>query len=374
MANTTYNLGRVGLKLRGEYDPNAAYKPLDVVSWHGGSYAAKADTTGIAPSDSDKWEVLAQGLPAHSTGEQATGSCWLDGKPIYAKTLLIATPATANASITHALDMSYMDTAWVDTSSTFWMRTEGTLVDHLGYVASDSGRQFMVQLQRETNSILVVSDGAGRATIRILYTRNADAPAYYHLPFLTANSDQGCVASASSEYNTGNQRAWNGFSGDPQTEWCSTTADTNRWLQIRMPYGVAQPLEVLRRLGLILQKGRTAEGAGLDCRQHAEEIRIELYGYQQVVIICLVDGMQLIANDVEHFAFAQYVGLTLNVDANGAARHVDQFFLGMPVKLVGAQTLNEHFDGDGVVKKDLLKVLPQRHRKFLHSAILLIMV
>ena len=61
MANTTYNLGRVGLKLRGEYDPNAAYKPLDVVSWHGGSYAAKADTTGIAPSDSDKWEVLAQG-------------------------------------------------------------------------------------------------------------------------------------------------------------------------------------------------------------------------------------------------------------------------------------------------------------------------
>ncbi len=238
MANTTYNLGRVGLKLRGEYDPNAAYKPLDVVSWHGGSYAAKADTTGIAPSDSDKWEVLAQGLPAHSTGEQATGSCWLDGKPIYAKTLLIATPATANASITHALDMSYMDTAWVDTSSTFWMRTEGTLVDHLGYVASDSGRQFMVQLQRETNSILVVSDGAGRATIRILYTRNADAPAYYHLPFLTANSDQGCVASASSEYNTGNQRAWNGFSGDPQTEWCSTTADTNRWLQIQMPYAL----------------------------------------------------------------------------------------------------------------------------------------
>ena len=42
MANTTYNLGRVGLKLRGEYDPNAAYKPLDVVSWHGGSGLAAA--------------------------------------------------------------------------------------------------------------------------------------------------------------------------------------------------------------------------------------------------------------------------------------------------------------------------------------------
>ncbi len=87
MANTAYTLGRVGLKLRGEYDQAAAYKPLDVVSWHGSSYAAKADTTGAAPSDTDKWEMLAQGPPAHSTGEQATGGRWIDGKPIYAKTI-----------------------------------------------------------------------------------------------------------------------------------------------------------------------------------------------------------------------------------------------------------------------------------------------
>ena len=373
MANNTYTLGRVGLNLRGEYNQAAAYEPLDVVLWHGCSYAAKVATTGAAPSDTDKWEMLVQGPAAHSTGEQATGARWIDGKEIYARTIRYSAPATAKASIEHSFDFSGMDSVWVDASSTFLVLNDGTSIPQ-GYVASNTDRQFMVQPRPQSNTILVVTDGAGLAHIRLLYTKTSESPAYYHLPFLTANSDQGCVASASSEYNTGNQRAWNGFSGDPQTEWCSTTADTNRWLQIRMPYGVAQPLEVLRRLGLILQKGRTAEGAGLDCRQHAEEIRIELYGYQQVVIICLVDGMQLIANDVEHFAFAQYVGLTLNVDANGAARHVDQFFLGMPVKLVGAQTLNEHFDGDGVVKKDLLKVLPQRHRKFLHSAILLIMV
>lgn len=38
MSNTTYNLGRVGLNLRGEYSPTAAYERLDVVSWHNGSY------------------------------------------------------------------------------------------------------------------------------------------------------------------------------------------------------------------------------------------------------------------------------------------------------------------------------------------------
>ena len=33
MSNTTYNLGRVGLNLRGEYSSTAAYEPLDVATW-----------------------------------------------------------------------------------------------------------------------------------------------------------------------------------------------------------------------------------------------------------------------------------------------------------------------------------------------------
>ena len=235
MANNTYTLGRVGLNLRGEYNQAAAYEPLDVVSWHGSSYAAKAATTGAAPSDTDKWEMLVQGPAAHSTGEQATGARWIDGKEIYARTIRYSAPATAKASIEHSFDFSGMDSVWVDASSTFLVLNDGTSIPQ-GYVASNTDRQFMVQPRPQSNTILMVTDGAGLAHIRLLYTKTSESPAYYHLPFLTANSDKDCVASASSEYNTGNQRAWNGFSGDPQTEWCSTTADTNRWLQIRMPY------------------------------------------------------------------------------------------------------------------------------------------
>ena len=34
MSNTTYNLGRVGLNLRGKYTPTPAYERLDAGSWH----------------------------------------------------------------------------------------------------------------------------------------------------------------------------------------------------------------------------------------------------------------------------------------------------------------------------------------------------
>ncbi len=30
MANTTYNLGRVGMNVRGEYCPTIAYRPMDI--------------------------------------------------------------------------------------------------------------------------------------------------------------------------------------------------------------------------------------------------------------------------------------------------------------------------------------------------------
>ena len=261
MSNATYNLGRVGLNLRGGYSPTTAYEPLDVVAWRGGSYAAKANSIGVAPGDTDRWQPLAQGLPAHSTQEQATGSLWLNGKPIYAKTLMFATPATANAAMTYALDMGGMDAAWVDASSTFWLRKEGTLVDHIGYIAGDSGRQFMVQLQREANSILVISDGVGCATVRILYTKAADAPTYYYLPFLTSDNDQGCTASASSVYSTFNP--YLAFNGNLDDMWRSLgTPDTQRWVQVQMPYALKNMVVTLADRGDVSSDHRRANSAG----------------------------------------------------------------------------------------------------------------
>ena len=74
MSNTTYDLGRVGLNLRGEYSPTVAYEPLDVATWQGSSYVASESTTGIRPSDEEKWTMLAQGAVSPiCMEEQRTG-------------------------------------------------------------------------------------------------------------------------------------------------------------------------------------------------------------------------------------------------------------------------------------------------------------
>lgn len=57
----TYELGKIGLNLRGAYNASTAYKKLDVVSYNGSSYAALADATGVAPTNATKWMLLAQG-------------------------------------------------------------------------------------------------------------------------------------------------------------------------------------------------------------------------------------------------------------------------------------------------------------------------
>ena len=90
--NTTYTLGRVGLNPRGAYSASATYEKLDVVNYEGSSYAALARVTGVLPTNTTNWTLLAQGtdaespaLPGYSTNEHLTGETWIDGKAIYRK-------------------------------------------------------------------------------------------------------------------------------------------------------------------------------------------------------------------------------------------------------------------------------------------------
>lgn len=61
--SNTYTLGRIGLNLRGEYNAATAYEKLDVVSYNGSSYAAKAACTGVVPTNTQSWMLLAKGNP-----------------------------------------------------------------------------------------------------------------------------------------------------------------------------------------------------------------------------------------------------------------------------------------------------------------------
>lgn len=71
MSNETYNLGRVGLNLRGEYAGGTNYEKLDVVTREGSSYAAKQATVNIAPPNENYWMLLSRGV--HSYGTTSNG-------------------------------------------------------------------------------------------------------------------------------------------------------------------------------------------------------------------------------------------------------------------------------------------------------------
>ena len=84
----TYTIGRVGLRLRGEYDSTVTYSKLDVVTYGGSSYAAKQTVTGVSPTNTTYWQMMAGNVQDEYTDDEIlTGKVWFDGKPIYRRTL-----------------------------------------------------------------------------------------------------------------------------------------------------------------------------------------------------------------------------------------------------------------------------------------------
>lgn len=54
------NLGRVGIVLRGDWSATTNYVPLDVVTYNGNSFAAKAASINTLPTNTTYWQPLAQ--------------------------------------------------------------------------------------------------------------------------------------------------------------------------------------------------------------------------------------------------------------------------------------------------------------------------
>ncbi len=53
-----YNLGRVGLVIKGEYNNTTQYKKLDVVFFNGRTYVAKQDAKGKDPANTAYWQQM----------------------------------------------------------------------------------------------------------------------------------------------------------------------------------------------------------------------------------------------------------------------------------------------------------------------------
>ena len=62
-------LGTVAIKHRGEYDAEANYEKLNVVSYNGSSYCAKTSTQGNLPTNTDYWDLMAEKGDKGDTGD-----------------------------------------------------------------------------------------------------------------------------------------------------------------------------------------------------------------------------------------------------------------------------------------------------------------
>lgn len=66
----TYTLGRIGLRICGEYSATTSYEKLDSVTYNGSSYVAKQDVeAGIAPTNTTYWTLMAQGEKQLAQGQ-----------------------------------------------------------------------------------------------------------------------------------------------------------------------------------------------------------------------------------------------------------------------------------------------------------------
>jgi hypothetical protein len=68
----TQILGIVGIKNMGVYNPETYYEKLNVVTYNGSSYCAKQSVNGVAPTNQDYWQLMAQKGDTGATG--ATGA------------------------------------------------------------------------------------------------------------------------------------------------------------------------------------------------------------------------------------------------------------------------------------------------------------
>ena len=181
----------------------------------------------------------------YSDVEEDTGNTWLDGRPIYSETVLFSAPTNANATTAVTFNFANIDTAWIDSSSTFFIaRDTTTTISHPGYVADTGARLFMAQLRPERDQLLVVTNMAGTAYIRVCYTKISDDPTYYHLPFLHSSNEQNCVITSSSIYSNLYTREY-AFNGLTANYWACAVSDTQRWIQVQMPYALRKMMVTL---------------------------------------------------------------------------------------------------------------------------------
>lgn len=117
---------------------------------------------------------VAQVLPdkgiVHSTEEVLTGSTWLNGKPIYAKTF-VHTNAAGNTA--HSLNLpENIELAWLDSSNTFHVNLNGVIYSL--YSIINDVNYFNCFINTESVIYKTGATTGGDFYIRVFYTKTTD--------------------------------------------------------------------------------------------------------------------------------------------------------------------------------------------------------
>ena len=193
-----------------------------------------------------------EGVTNYAPGETATGGRWIDGRPIYRQVLMfppLAGGATAYASLGY--EVSEID-AVISARGFALGPTSGFLkiipspdpqpALYTALCDLDTNDPNDLRVRVAGGSYLPLPKGC---FVIVEYTKAADAPAYYRLPYLTANTDAGCTITASSEFNEAFVRTF-AFMGPMYSRyWATTVEDTERWIQVEMPYKLTNMIVTL---------------------------------------------------------------------------------------------------------------------------------
>lgn len=176
------------------------------------------------------------GQLVYSTAESNTGLRWIDGRPIYCKTFrgsqLTNGGETAIGTIEGVEEVVRFDG--------YIQRVDSDTIMPLNYSYYNNAQQMCSVNLRNDGAVRVQKGTAWTCKIYVVsvfYTKTADAPTYYYLPFLSSPNEQDCALTASSEYSGYYQMEY-AFNGLANNYWACAVSDAQRWVQVQLPYAL----------------------------------------------------------------------------------------------------------------------------------------
>ena len=184
-----------------------------------------------------KWDDDQKGT-AYTCAETLTGGVWIDGRPIYRVCGMQARAMAASTFTDIELGVAAIENV---ICADVYLR-QGAAWRPANYPNRNtlSVHTWLINNSDTAPSLRIIMGNdmsADAVSYAIEYTKAADTPTYYWLPFLSSPNEQGCVLTASSEYS-GSYPVEYAFNGLTSNYWACTNNDSQRWVQVQMPYAL----------------------------------------------------------------------------------------------------------------------------------------